>query len=182
MSGDIRLECVVVSNSLSTSKEKGTPSVKLQLSYTDPQTGSQGSIYADLWLSETVIQKTGKSVAENSIETLYSVFGWSGKISDLNEPILEGKPCVAVCAYETYEGRSRLKVKFINRVGKPLEKLDKSAAAALDAKFAAIAANQASKARSEGVTFVPSAQKETASAGAERLDGVPIPTEDDMPY
>lgn len=175
---DIRINCVVANNVLAESKEKGTPSVKFQLAYKDAASGAESTLTADLWLTDASVDKT--------LKTLLDVFGWSGRISSLNDPILKGKPCVAVCEYEEYKGKNYLKVKFINRAGKALEKADKGTVAALEARLAAQCANLEAEARNKGIKFEaePDTTPSRASAathGAGAFDSVPA-TEDDLPF
>jgi hypothetical protein len=104
--------CEVVANSLAHSKEKQTPSVKLQLgikyNILNPEYAEHGVLYHDLYLTE-------KSF-ENSMKTLAEVFGWTGiDISELNSAeLLAGIECNAVVEIEEYDGKTRPKVKFIN--------------------------------------------------------------------
>ncbi len=50
------------------------------------------------------------------MDTLHSVFGWAGEnIQELNNPdLLFGYECNAVVEMETYEGKDRPKVRFLN--------------------------------------------------------------------
>ena len=170
---DIRLDCTVESNALATSKDKGTPSVKLSLAYFN-DLGVKQYIYADMWLSEAAVDR--------SLKTLLEVFNFSGKLSELNEPILAGLPCSAVCEWETYDDKQRLKVKFINRQGKAMAKADPQIAKDLDARFAAAIANNAAKARAEGIKFEAATTEEQAAHNpAGPRNDAPPPTDADVP-
>ncbi len=179
MSNYIYLNCTVLENTLATSKEKGTPSVKLKLQYADADKNLQ-TIDADLWLSDKASEKTFK--------TLYDVFGWAGKLSELLNPILSGKKCVAACEYEEYKGKNYLRAKYINRESKPVAKANAGIVAQLESKFSGIAANQAAKARAEGVKFEPEKLAENPDAQTPltdysgRPDNAPTITDDDLPF
>ena len=104
--------CMVVSNCLAQSKDKGTPSVKIQLgvkyNLLTPGIPEQASLYWDGWLSDAAFERT--------MDTLQAVFGWAGEdIQELNNPdLLFGYECNAVVEMENYEGKDRPKVKFLN--------------------------------------------------------------------
>jgi len=116
----------VLSNSLATSKNKGTPSIKLKLKLDyladDPSaTIDRKILYGDLWLS----YKTTK----NTLKTLQEVFRWKGVlVTDFNEPILVGKRCQLVTEESSYENKNgeiipTTNILFYNRLGglKPMD-------------------------------------------------------------
>jgi len=106
------LTAKVIDNSLSKSKDKGTPSVRIafrtQFDVACPETPEILNLTADLWLTFKCLDRTFK--------TLKEAFGWdnAGQIEDLNEPILLGKVCNLVVEPDDRDP-DRLKVVFINR-------------------------------------------------------------------
>jgi hypothetical protein len=106
------LTAKVIDNSLSKSKDKGTPSVRIafrtQFDIACPETPEILNLTADLWLTFKCLDRTFK--------TLKEAFGWdnAGQIEDLNEPILIGKMCNLVVEPDERDPE-RLKVVFINR-------------------------------------------------------------------
>lgn len=147
--------CKVTGNALAESKEKRTPSVKLALLTQDE---NPRTLYADLWLTDATFDAT--------VETLESVFGWSGmKLEELNEPILVGIEVDAVCEVETYQGQNgtqeREVVKFINAPGsgggvKKMEAAQVSAVVSrLDALLARARSNRPSGSRRPSAPRAP---------------------------
>ena len=159
------LKCVVTDNTIRYSKKSNTPSVFLML-----LSDSGKTIYHDMFLTE-------KS-AENTIESLYKAFGWSGKISDLNQPILKNKRCSCVCENEVYEGKSRIKVKFVNAESKPLERASNAKANELDATFSTLTTNIKMRARDEGVKFTPESLPVYSANGNDE----PLADSDQLPF
>lgn len=105
---------VVISNTLQTSKEKGTPSVKIkvktQFNILEPNIAIDYTLYGDLWLTFKALKKT--------LKTLLEVFNWKGKfIEDLNKPILTGIECDVVVDEGDYNGKPTFDIQFFNRPG-----------------------------------------------------------------
>lgn len=90
--------------------EKGTPFVSL--TFTDEERTS--TITGYLYLSE-------KALA-NSVKTLRDAFGFDGNFETLIEQVVD-KPCSITNELEEYEGKERVKVKWINgpRSSKPID-------------------------------------------------------------
>lgn len=105
---------VVLGNTLQTSKEKGTPSVKIKLKcefdVLRPDIPVTYIVYGDLWLTFKTIKKT--------LKTLKEVFEWKGKfIEDFNQPILAGKKCDIVVDEGEWDGKPTFDIQFFNKIG-----------------------------------------------------------------
>lgn len=90
--------------------EKGTPFVAIEFIAEDGASTITGWLY----LSE-------KALA-NSTKTLREAFGFNGDFETLIDQIVD-KPCSITCESEEYEGKERVKVKWINapRTSKPID-------------------------------------------------------------
>lgn len=139
-----RAKCLT--NSIAESKEKQTPGVKLQFlllyNIETPNIPENKIVYADLWLSDAVFEK--------SMHTLTKVMGWKGNnLTEVNEnnTLFQNVEVILVCEPELYNGKTTLKVKFVNPLAK---RLDEEAMKNLDAKLAGKFA--AYKAKSPTVT------------------------------
>lgn len=115
--------------------EKGTPYLRIQFVSED----GESSIAGFLYLSE-------KALA-NSVNTLRDAFGFDGNFETVIDQITD-KPCSITNESEEYEGKDRVKVKWINgpRTSKPIDnqssflKTLSAKAARIPAKVAAGAA------------------------------------------
>ena len=120
-------ECVVTEPSagwIGESEEKGTPFIRVPIQVTGdgPEKGA-GAVWQG-WLSNAAF--------ENTIKRLVEVFGFNGDLASLatGKQTLTGKPCSITTEFETYEGKKRCKIKWLNAPGggaaKPMEqrKLD----------------------------------------------------------
>ena len=91
--------------------EKGTPFLAL-LCKTDQ--GEELTAY--LYLSDAAVERT--------VKTLREVFAFDNSFESVVQQVT-GKPCSIVVEAEEYEGKTRMKVKWVNSVGgssaKPLE-------------------------------------------------------------
>ena len=101
------------------------------------------TVYASVWLTDKAFERT--------METLTEVMGWDGDdLSDLDGTgLLEGKQVWVVLEEETWEGKTKTNVKYINKVGgRPQVTLDPAKAKALAAglKGRILAYRQANKA------------------------------------
>jgi hypothetical protein len=130
MDGDIKFRATVVSHAFSIANT-GTRSIKIWFQtkfYEDNQSEeARNKLCADLFLSDACFDK--------SMHVLTKTLGFTGsKLSELNNnnTLLAGRDCTLVCAYEEYEGVSRLKIKFINNIQK---KIDSSLAEKFDIDF-----------------------------------------------
>jgi hypothetical protein len=149
---DVKYRARVLSHALAESKENGTPSVKIhfELLYNldSPEVETHKSIYHDLWLSEKAFNR--------SMDVLVDVLGWKGSnLSELNDSpdLLADSECVLVTNLEEYNGKTRIKVKFVNSIQK---KLDSSKAKTLSEKLAskvAIYKSRKPESREPGVDF-----------------------------
>lgn len=159
---------VVTGNTLATSRNKGTPSVEIQVRTTANLTTGESvakTLTGNLWLS-------GKAI-DSTTETLYKVFGWCGEsFAELGNPILSGIQVDVVTEDEVYEGKSYEKLKFFNRPGesaaKPLTPADPAEARAIASQAdAALRSFKASKASA-------TAQGQKAYTGPTPGSGLPF--------
>lgn len=90
--------------------DKGTPYLRIQFVSEDGESAIAGFLY----LSE-------KALA-NSVNTLRDAFGFDGNFETVIDQITD-KPCSITNECEEYEGKDRVKVKWINgpRTSKPIE-------------------------------------------------------------
>lgn len=87
----------------------GTPFLRLDINTNDGE-----SISGWLYLSEKALP--------NSVRTLRDAFGFDGNFETVIEQVA-GKPCSITCESEEYEGKERIRVKWINapRLSKPID-------------------------------------------------------------
>jgi len=112
--------------------EKKTPTISLRFKILDgaPEFGME-EVDGDLWL-------TTDKACERTISTLGGVFGYFGAVHDFcdHHDLLNGIEVILVGEYETYNGKERWKVKFINSPGDegwaPSTDEDRAAAKKLD--------------------------------------------------
>lgn len=89
---------------------KGTPAIRLKLVVAEgEQAGRSIDYYA--WLSDGAV--------DNSIRTLSQAFGWDGDLVALQngENPFSGKDVEIVVEMESYNGKMRTKVKWLNAIG-----------------------------------------------------------------
>lgn len=79
--------------------EQGSPYIQISFET------AEGSITGWLYLTEKALERT--------IETLRKVFEFDGNFETVCDQI-NGKQCSIVCELEEYQGKERLKVKWIN--------------------------------------------------------------------
>lgn len=108
-----RFTAVVIkseSNGLFEAGEKKTPGVRLALAVVG---GPEEGNYIDWngWLSD--------SAFDNTVKTLNETFGFSGNFGEIAEmpDIFAGQQCSITTENEEYQGKVRLKVKWLNPVG-----------------------------------------------------------------
>ena len=96
---------------LGQSAEKGTPYLSLLCKTTEGE-----DLTAYLYLSDAAFERTTK--------TLREVFAFDNSFESVVQQVT-GKPCSIVVEAEEFEGKTRMKVKWVNTVGgsagKPLE-------------------------------------------------------------
>lgn len=89
--------------------KEGTDGIRIPLIVTTPE----GEFIADWygWLTEAAMDRT--------IQTLAKVFGFNGDLVALQAGKIsfEGMPCEIVSEMETYQGKERCKVKWLNAEG-----------------------------------------------------------------
>ena len=106
-------KAIVTANSLATSKDKGTPSVEIQVRTTNElPNGNQVALTltGNLWLTPNTTDRT--------IETLAYVFGWAGNsFTELNKPILVGIECEITVEESEFNGRTQKKIAFFSKAG-----------------------------------------------------------------
>jgi hypothetical protein len=79
------------------------------------RTSENEEITTWLGLRNTVSPGKQKSPFEVSLRTLREAFGFDDNFAYIMQ--LEGKPCTIVCEHEDYEGKPRMRVKWINAPG-----------------------------------------------------------------
>jgi hypothetical protein len=93
---------------LARSKLNKTPSVKFKFQATPPG-GTAFEIWADLWITDSTVDRTEK--------TLFEVFNWDGKLESCSSGDWVGTKCILVLEDEPDQnGNPRKKVRFINPV------------------------------------------------------------------
>lgn len=75
-----------------------------------PEKGQQATAY--LYLTDAAF--------ERSVKTLADAFGFDGNFVNLqlNKVTLDGMPCSITTEFESYEGKDRLKVKWLNNINR----------------------------------------------------------------
>lgn len=137
--------------------KNGTPYLALEFA-----TEAAETITGWLYLSE-------KALA-NSVKTLRDAFGFDGNFETVVEQVA-GKPCSITVELEEYEGKERLKVKWINapRSSKPIDNQAEflkalSAKAARIPKEAARPGTAPAKAPAKAAPAKPAAKKDDETA------------------
>ena len=166
---------IVVDNCLRTSKDKGTPSVAIQVKVDkDVVTGEavDRMLTGDIWLTDRAIDK--------SLETLKHVFGWVGdSLRELNQPVLVDTEVEVVTSEEIYNGKEQTRIAFFNKVGESSFGIKKAQSSEVDAVVSKFdAALRLFKQGKKDVT--PRADRATAPARA--ADYKPAAVEDDLPF
>lgn len=150
---------------LGQSAEKGTPYVSILF-----ETEQGEDLTAFLYLSDAALERT--------VRTLREVFGFNDDFGTVKEQVT-GKQASIVVEAEEYEGKSRMKVKWINTVGggsgKPLENAS-TLLAQLSAKAKRIAAVSPAAGRTAAVAARPAQVARPAPAPK------PAVLEDDVPF
>lgn len=92
------------------SKEQKTPFLRLPLKVTEGPQKGKICVY-NAWLSEAAFDRT--------IQTLKKVFGFNGDLNALYEgkASFSGMPCNITAETETYNGKSRVKIAWLNAPG-----------------------------------------------------------------
>ena len=145
--------------------EKGTPFLAL-LCKTDQ--GEELNAY--LYLSDAAVERT--------VKTLREVFAFDNSFESVVQQVT-GKPCSIVVEAEEFEGKTRMKVKWVNTVGgsagKPLENAG-TLLAQLSAKAKRIpaAAPAATRTAAPAARPAPSAKPAPAPKPADVDDDVPF--------
>jgi hypothetical protein len=116
--------------------ERATPYIRLPLRVISQKDGSTDQvnrfIYHQAWLSEKAV--------DNTIKTLCQCFpSWGGDLDALasGQYGFDGKECEIVCELENYEGKTRVKVKWLNPVGGGGKPMDRAKVSGLIAKLGA---------------------------------------------
>lgn len=158
-------ECVVYKPEggwIQKSKEKQTPFICLSLEVTGDDVDAGKTISWNGWLSDKAFDKT--------IDRLIEVFGFNGDLNALDT--LEGKTCQITTESETYEGKTRVKVKWLNKAGyvHTVPQMDAVESARLIAQFSGRA-----KKRALAVQSGQAAKPSTSPAASQ-------PEDDDVPF
>lgn len=145
--------------------EKGTPFLALLC-----KTEQGDELTAYLYLSDAAVERT--------IKTLREVFAFDNNFESVVQQVT-GKPCSIVVEAEEYEGKTRMKVKWVNSVGgssaKPLEN-SATLLAQLSAKAKRIpaAAPAAARTAAPAARPAPAAKPAPAPKPAAVEDGDPF--------
>lgn len=104
----------VIDHYLGETPKSHTPSIKFQFhvlsNLAHPKEPVDATIYGDLWLTDGAV--------DNTVETLYGALNWKGeKFTELDHTdVLVNQECILVIENETWEGKTRPKVQYINNV------------------------------------------------------------------
>ena len=145
--------------------EKGTPFLALLC-----KTDQCEELTAYLYLSDAAVERT--------VKTLREVFAFDNSFESVVQQVT-GKPCSIVVEAEEYEGKTRMKIKWVNSVGgssaKPLDNAA-SLLAQLSAKAKRIpaAAPAAARTAAPAARPAPSAKPATAPKPAAVDEDVPF--------
>ena len=144
------------------SKDKGTPYVQVGLRVVDDVEENDKVAFWAGWLSDKAI--------ENTIQTLVDCFGFNGDLNGLHSGAqsFDGMACEFTAEFEEYNGKTRLKVKWLNAAGR-----SRSAPALADDDAKAILAAVGKKAKAIAVE---------AKAAAPKAAEKPAGPEDDVPF
>lgn len=96
--------------------EKSTPCIRIPVVVVED--GFEKTAIWRGWLTEKAM--------DNTIRTLAKVFGFNGDLDALanGKESFAGKPCQIVTEIETYEGKDRLRIKWINPAGASAPTMD----------------------------------------------------------
>lgn len=174
---------VILSTALAESKEKHTPSVRLQLHATsklETEEEVDKNFIADLWLSDKSVERT--------IKTLRDLGFQGSSMADLNFPeAMQGLLCEISTEMVEYNGETSEKVKFINKPGSfanrglkaASDDVAKSIAQRYDAalrtgKYHRPATQQAAYGRTQVQKTAPQAPSRQPAAQQEEGDDLPF--------
>lgn len=164
---------VITSNALAFSRQKNTPSIKLQLktdTRLDDNAPVEKTFYADLWLSDNAKTRT--------VETLRAI-GYAGNdLTELNNPCLMGYEVEVSTSYEDYNGKSYEKVDFVNEVGsyekRGIKSIDDAQAKRLASSLNAIFRNSKNVGKAHIKADMQKQQDEAPAATSEGDDSLPF--------
>ena len=120
---------VRVKSAIIGANDKGTPFVEFE--FINP---ASETLNGWLYLSDAAF--------ERSVRVLRDVFGFDNDFTTLPAQVTD-KECSITTEFETFEGKERLKVKWINSVGRDVAPVDVSALSKFSARAARIAAEPA---------------------------------------
>lgn len=159
---------------LAKSKEKGTPSIRIGLRVVNDVADDGKIIFWDGWLSDKAMPVTMRALVE--------AFNFDGDLSSLVNGgfTFEDLPCAFYAESEEYDGKSRIKVKWLNpRDGWAVKELPEEDAKAIVALFGSKTRMAAVEAKAEMNNPV----KETARPKSTPAKAVAVPDgEDDVPF
>jgi len=139
--------------------------------------GVEQMINAELNFTRALIgkgQNAGRCMADVSMETLIEL-GMPEDENGLINPArlseeMEGKHAKFVCEFEEYQGKSRLKVKFVNPPGRP--DLDAAEASAIFAEL--LQSRPAATERGAKATAISSRPVSVNPVAAAKMDDIPF--------
>lgn len=146
------------------SAKKGTPFVRIAVEVADGPEKGKMAVWAG-WLTE--------GAQDGTLQRLVDVFGFDGDLHSLNDGVLTGRPCNITTEMETYEGKTRCKVAYLNPPGgggaKPMDK----------SKVNALIARLNTRARAIAKQGAPKTAAQLARAVVPQPAQVP---DDDVPF
>lgn len=159
---------------LAKSKEKGTPSIRIGLRVVNDVVEEGKIIFWDGWLSDKALPVTMRALVE--------AFNFDGDLSKLVNGgfTFEDLPCAFYAEAEEYEGKSRVKVKWLNAPGgRAVKELPAEDAKAIVALFGGKAKAAAVEAKAE----IGNPVKEAAKAPEKAVAAPRVaPPDDDVPF
>lgn len=110
-------------------EEKKTPFIRIPCVVNDPESSQHGrEIVHTMWLSDGAVDRTVKDLAE--------IFGWDGNLEALAAGEgFTGQECVIVTESEEYNGKTRIKSKWINSIDRAPTAMAKEKVASLISKL-----------------------------------------------
>ncbi len=112
------------------SKEKNTPYIAIRCVVNEPDSSQHGAeITYHAWLTEGALDRTVKDLGE--------IFGWNGDMAALagGEVSFVGQECVIVTEAEEYDGKTRIRAKWLNSVDRQAPVMAKEKVAGLIARL-----------------------------------------------
>lgn len=155
--------------------EKQTPYIRLNCEVMDEGDQKGKSITYFAWLSDGAFDRTVKNLTE--------VFGWDGNLVELDNGnhTFAGMGCRIVCESEEYDGKRRVKAKWLNSLTGPAgEGMAKEKVASLISRLGRKAQAIAKTVAAEG--GVPVVKAAPTQAAKPEDVSANVPEDDDIPF